>query len=260
MGGPCLSKAVGRKTVGTRVTAGTIAGTRTTGGYDLAVTDFLTDARIPRSGRRAARRTRQRLQYVRGDRARVAREAAVRAEDTEEGGVDLRRSSVPVHRIASSLRTDGAGAAGRLSKARAVRQAQTTRGPFQRIYASSSSRTARRSRDPTGRSWSAPSVTTACLWPEAVTNSTSTASAEYTCTTAPTSPRFKPWLGRSAVTTTVSRVLKAMAILRGLQLQIEVPSPDSRPASTIVRHSRRLYHDRASYHTARKTAAVEAPT
>src|SRR5437016_13513425 len=46
MGGPCLSKAVGRKTVGTRVTVGTIAGTRTTGGYDLAVTDFLTDARI----------------------------------------------------------------------------------------------------------------------------------------------------------------------------------------------------------------------
>src|SRR2546421_7758692 len=64
--------------------------------------------------------TRQRLQYVRGDRARVAREAAVRAEDTEEGGVDLRRSSVPVHRIASSFRTDGTGAARRASKARAA--------------------------------------------------------------------------------------------------------------------------------------------
>src|SRR2546429_9088080 len=46
MGGPCLSKAVGRKTVGTRVTVGTIAGTRTNGGYDLAVTDFLTERRI----------------------------------------------------------------------------------------------------------------------------------------------------------------------------------------------------------------------
>ena len=127
--------------MGTRVTVGTIGGTRTTGGYDLAVTDFLTDARI-RSARPQRRPyklrdgaglyllitpadarlwrlrykvhgresmlalgTRQRLQYVRGDRARVAREAAVRAEDTEEGGVDLRRSSVPVHRIASSFRT-----------------------------------------------------------------------------------------------------------------------------------------------------------
>ena len=79
--------------------------------------------------------TRQRLQYVRGDRARVAREAAVRAEDTEEGGVDLRRSSVPVHRIASSFRTDGTGAARRASKARAAGQArdcapgQATRRP-----------------------------------------------------------------------------------------------------------------------------------
>ena len=72
---------------------------------------------------------------------------------------------------------------------------------------SASERTAIRSWSPTWRRSSRPRVSSACVRPDAATNSTSNAADVNTSTTAPKSPRRSPALGRSCVSATVSRTL-----------------------------------------------------
>jgi hypothetical protein len=76
----------------------------------------------PRSGRRAARRARELLQHVPGDRARVACQTAIRSEDPEEGGVDPSRIPCSKYWVTTDCYSDRSRAARGFSPARATRQ------------------------------------------------------------------------------------------------------------------------------------------
>src|SRR5437870_12211854 len=111
----------------------------------------------------------------------------------------------------------------------------------------------------TGRTSPVFKVTSACVLPDAVTNSTSKPSGSYTCTTAPRSPLRRPCSGRFRSSTTVSRTLYIMSFLLGTRSRtVARPHRKERSRQSILPPT--SLKGLLGYHEFRTSAHTDCPS